>query len=90
MGINSEKSVEYGDEDDIQLMEDNWGDSSETREWFLEETERYVGYGDSKEGSYKDPVHSSTHQEAVKPDEEGRLSEAPDKGGPLPPRVWRA
>ena len=31
--FNSEKSMEYGDEDDIQLMEDDWGDSSGRRQF---------------------------------------------------------
>ena len=49
-----EKKME--NEDDILPMEDDWGDSPGTRELFLGETARYVGYVDPKVGSCKDPV----------------------------------
>ena len=41
-------------EDDILLMEDDWGDSPGTKKWFLGETVRYVGYVDPKVESCKD------------------------------------
>ena len=86
-GIESGQSLEDGDggeEDDSQSMEDDWGDSSGTRYWFLEETERYVGY-DPKEESQKYRVQSSTHQEDVNPDAMRGVTEVPDRAGPLPP-----
>ena len=86
VGSMLEKSFEYGEgkEDDSQPMEDDWGDSSGTRDWFLDETEKYVGYSDLRKGSDRESGQSSTTQEAVLPEEEGVQSEVPDMTGPPP------
>ena len=74
-----------GEEEDLLLMEDDWGDSPGTKEWFDLETERYVGYNGGNtqsSNSFKDPLLPSTNTTATQQEDDGESSmgKVPDKG----------